>query len=215
MKNDRKSESDRAEDRKAILLVLVAAVLAVAAILAPSLLPRFGILPQRSDFRVVETPPGIEQAGFRSIKWSELLPADWNPASGTAAIDLAGLSDGDPRATKALQKLREIWDRAPLRADINGTSVRIPGYVIPLERQDDKMVEFLLVPYFGACIHTPPPPANQVIHGVTDKPLAGFRTMDAAWVSGEIEASRSTTGFGNAGYRMKVSRVEPYKDISR
>ncbi len=77
------------------------------------------------------------------------------------------------------------------------------------------MVKFLLAPYFGACIHMPPPPANQVIHGVTDNPVAGFRTMDTARVSGEIEASRSINGFGNAGYRMKVSRVEPYEGISR
>lgn len=210
MTNTRNSDSDVAEDRKVGLFVLAAAVLAGAAILAPSFLPRFGVLPERRDFRAVKAPPGTAPAGFRPIQWNELLPADWNASGGNAGIDLAGVSDGDPRAIKALEKLRDAWDRAPLRSDLNGTGVRIPGYVIPLERQGGKMSEFLLVPYFGACIHTPPPPANQIIYGVVDNPSAEFRSMDAAWVTGTIEAVSSSTAFGKAGYRMRVLRVEPY-----
>jgi hypothetical protein len=42
--------------------------------------------------------------------------------------------------------------------------VRIPGFVVPLEGDAKTVTAFLLVPYFGACIHVPPPPTNQVIY---------------------------------------------------
>ena len=45
---------------------------------------------------------------------------------------------------------------------LNGQRARIPGYLLPLEMSGTKVIEFLLVPYIGACIHVPPP--NQIIH---------------------------------------------------
>ena len=48
--------------------------------------------------------------------------------------------------------------------EIDGAHVRIPGYLLPLELENDEATEFLLVPYQGACIHTPPPPPNQIVH---------------------------------------------------
>ncbi|MFD2231331.1 DUF3299 domain-containing protein [Alkalimarinus sediminis] len=47
--------------------------------------------------------------------------------------------------------------------DLNGQKVRLPGYVLPLEMDGLKVTEFLLVPYVGACIHEPVPPANQIV----------------------------------------------------
>ena len=47
--------------------------------------------------------------------------------------------------------------------EYNGKQVKLPGFVVPLEYSDKGRVkEFLLVPYFGACIHYPPPPPNQI-----------------------------------------------------
>ena len=148
---------------------------------------------------------------FKLVTWDDLIPKDWDPMKGFKDLDLQTLDDSDPRAMKALDELREWWDKAPVRQDINKTLIRIPGFVIPLERQKDRMTEFLVVPYFGACIHTPPPPSNQMIHAIAERPVAGFRSMDAAWISGEIETIRSDTGFGAASYRMKVTSVEVYK----
>ncbi len=51
-----------------------------------------------------------------------------------------------------------------VRNELNGSKVKIPGFVIPLEGDDKAVTEFLLVPYFGACIHVPPPPPNQIIY---------------------------------------------------
>jgi hypothetical protein len=66
------------------------------------------------------------------------------------------------------------------------------------------------VPYFGACIHTPPPPANQIVHVVADKPIKGLRTMDAVWVSGTLKPFRQDSAMGMSGYQMRAAVVAPY-----
>ena len=71
--------------------------------------------------------------------------------------------------------------------------------------------EFLLVPYFGACIHTPPPPANQTAYVVTGKHNAyEGELFDTVWVTGTIRVERSSNELGDAGYRIDASTVEPY-----
>ena len=86
----------------------------------------------------------------------------------------------------------------------------IAGFVVPLEGQRGEVSEFLLVPYFGACIHTPPP--NQIIHVNPAQPLKSELAADAGWVSGVIETLRSDTGMGSAGYRMRAESIVPYRN---
>ncbi|NEZ56315.1 DUF3299 domain-containing protein [Adonisia turfae] len=44
-------------------------------------------------------------------------------------------------------------------------SVNLSGYVLPLTwDQEQRVTQFLLVPYVGACIHVPPPPPNQIVY---------------------------------------------------
>jgi len=153
-----------------------------------------------------------KSAAIRQINWDDLVPRDWDPRKFLKDIDLGSLNDADPRAMQALEKLREAWNNAPANAEMNGARVRIPGFIVPLEHKGDQIREFLLVPYFGACIHSPPPPSNQVIHVMPPQPLGkSFRTMDAVWVNGTLQADRSRTDMGDAAYRMKAERVEPYK----
>jgi len=99
-----------------------------------------------------------------------------------------------------------------------GQEVRIPGYVLPLEMQGRKAVEFLLVPTVGACIHTPPPPGNQMIHVVYPEGVEIRGLYDPAWVSGVVEADQSVRDVRYAdgqskvevSYSMKSARVAPY-----
>ena len=109
-----------------------------------------------------------------------------------------------------LKKMRDVWDNAPVNNAIVGQQVRIPGFVVPLEDSKDGMKEILLVPYFGACIHTPPPPANQIVLVVPAKPAAGYRSMDTVWVSGTLKATRSNSPMGSSGYRLEGALVEHY-----
>jgi hypothetical protein len=89
-------------------------------------------------------------------------------------------------------------------------AIRIPGFIVPIERSGDSVRELLLVPYFGACVHVPPPPANQIIHVLVDPPLKDAHLMDTMWVSGTLETVRSPSSMGTSGYRMKAAKIVPY-----
>ena len=103
---------------------------------------------------------------------------------------------------------------------IDGKVIRIPGYVLPLEFSGTKVTEFLLVPWVGACIHTPPPEPNQIVYVKPDKAFEIRRMFDAVWVTGRIAATGSKRSVeivdGSAdidvGYSLRASLVEPYQE---
>lgn len=103
---------------------------------------------------------------------------------------------------------------------IDGKTVRLPGYVLPLEFSGKQVTEFLLVPWVGACIHTPPPPPNQIVHVVADKPFDVSGMYDAVWVTGRMAARAGRKSLqlvdGSAdidiGYAIAAARVEAYKN---
>jgi hypothetical protein len=165
-----------------------------------------------ADYRVGERLPDDRKGaqGYRLIGWDDLMPKGWDPMAAFKGLDLARLQDSDPKAQEALESARRLWDQAPAEKAMSGQKVRIAGFVVPLERRGEQVTEFLLVPYFGACIHVPPPPANQIIHVVAEKPVGGMRTMDAMWVSGTLGLDRTDTGMGVAGYRMRGEAFEAY-----
>ncbi|WP_245232488.1 DUF3299 domain-containing protein [Thiorhodococcus minor] len=74
------------------------------------------------------------------------------------------------------------------------------------------MPGFLLVPYFGACIHTPPPPASQTVYVVmpAGEPYQGG-LFDTVWVTGTIHALTDRSALAAAGYRIDAERVTPYE----
>jgi len=170
----------------------------------------------KDDYRVGERlaqpAPGVSsQTAYKETSWDMLIPEDWNPMRAFKGLNLGQLKDSDPRAMEALDRVREIWNNAPVQASLNGARIRIAGFVVPLERQGDEIREFLLVPYFGACIHVPPPPANQIIYVIPSKPLKNAQTMDAFWVSGTLElAHADSPPWGASGYRMKAEVIVPY-----
>ena len=150
-----------------------------------------------------------------TISWDALVPAGWDPAAGFEGVNPDQLADSDPRAQQLLARMRKIWDEAPVNTAMNGRAVRLPGYVVPLEEGRDGLREFLLVPYYGACIHTPPPPANQIIHVKLDKPSRLAKSMDAVWLTGVLRTGREKTEMGQSGYRMQASGLELYTEKKR
>ena len=105
--------------------------------------------------------------------------------------------------------------------DLEGRRIKIPGYLLPLEFSGTMVTEFLLVPYVGACIHTPPPPPNQIVH-VKVLTKGGYKSskyFDPIWVTGVISANTMVSDLflvdGSAeistGYTMKADSIEPYK----
>ncbi|MGT2512355.1 DUF3299 domain-containing protein [Cupriavidus basilensis] len=159
--------------------------------------------------------PSTPDPALREIAWRDLLPKGWDPLVPFKGLKLDELDDADPRAQIALYKARQYWKNAPVEPALDGAAVRLAGFVVSLDAEGEAIREFLLVPYFGACIHVPPPPANQVIHVRTDKPLPGLRTMDTVWIGGAMRVERADTMMGYAGYAMHGARVEPYLPPAR
>ena len=163
-------------------------------------------------------PKPSATGAYTELRWDDLVPKGWDPLQGMkdkGLSSMALLNDGDPKAMEAMRQLREAWDKAPTEPQLNGTRIKLPGYLVPLEEVAAGHTEFLLVPYFGACVHTPPPPANQIVLVVPAKPAAGFRSMDTVWVSGVLKTTRSDSAMGASGYRLESAVVEPYKALPR
>ena len=95
----------------------------------------------------------------------------------------------------------------------DGQTSRVPGYMIPLEDDSEMVSEFLLVPFVGACVHTPPPPPNQIVHVKMEK---GRKTKlsfwDPVWVQGKFEVVTVKSPYGDVSFKMTGNTVEPYKD---
>lgn len=159
-------------------------------------------------------PHWLQAAQFPKISWEALIPPDWDPMKSFSDLQhLANAPDSDPRVQKLYDRMRKVWDEAPTVASFNGRQVKIPGFIVPLEGDGEKgLKEFLLVPYFGACIHTPPPPANQIIHVTSNPPVKGFQSMSAVWVSGTVGLERGESEMGASGYRIQAARVEKYRE---
>lgn len=153
----------------------------------------------------------VDDQGVRTLIWDELIPPDYNPAAMLDGIDLNALPDNDPRAVQLLADLKTASAAAPVVAALDGQRVRIPGFAVPLEGDAKQVTELLLVPYFGACIHVPPPPSNQIIHVLPKSPVAHDTLKRAVWVEGVMSTVRSETGSGDAGYRLSAYVVSSYQ----
>lgn len=161
--------------------------------------------------KLAPAKPRAKSGDYDDILWQALQPEGWSAEQLLESLNLNDLADNDPKARETLQKIREMWDNAPVNPKLDNRRVRIPGFVVPLDGEKEKAREFLLVPYFGACIHAPAPPANQVIHVVVNKRVGTVKLAPAAWISGTMRTVRSDTQMGVSGYEMTVDKVEPYK----
>lgn len=155
-------------------------------------------------------PPAALAKHYRELKWDDLIPDSWDPEKELGDINWDELDDADPRAQQALERLRAVWDSAPAEKSLEGAKIRLAGFVVPLEYKGDEIREFLLVPYFGACIHSPPPPANQIVHVVSSALPAAFQPMDPFWVSGTMGLDHSMTDMGFSSYRLVADKIEPF-----
>jgi uncharacterized protein len=94
---------------------------------------------------------------------------------------------------------------------LKGVQVRVPGFMVPLEDWEEQVTEFLLVPYFGACIHTPPPPPNQMAHVLmTRNRKVGVNLWDPVWVIGTLRIESVESPYGMVGFQLSAESIRPY-----
>jgi hypothetical protein len=126
-------------------------------------------------------------------------PAQSAPDNEVSWATLRGLDRGTGRPSDEVKAL-------------DGKKIRIAGYVVPLDDDATQMSEFLLAPWAGACIHTPPPPPNQLIYVKMARGEQAYAAlMDAVWVEGTIFIGRRGSPYGPTFYAMTASAVRPYR----
>ena len=143
-----------------------------------------------------------------------------NERAVTRKLEDAGIDvDGLLAKRKAMAEQKRTLGKA-VNATLEGQTVRMPGYMLPLEFSGKMVSEFLLVPWVGACIHTPPPPPNQIVHVKVDKPVEFGGLFAPVWVTGQMATGAAKkslylidgTSDIDVGYSLRASQVEAYKE---
>ena len=147
--------------------------------------------------------------GFEALDWDALLPPDWQPEALLEELEVENIPDEDPRAVAIMEQIMELWNAAPTVPLLAGRRISLTGFLVPLDFETDVLSEFLLIPYYGGCIHVPPPPANQTIRVVMPegKPhRAGV--FDVVRVSGTLRIEPFRHEIAVAAYRIDAESVE-------
>lgn len=150
--------------------------------------------------------------GIRRIGWEDLMPegeeerlAQMYQAQMAMLYSMGGVAEGSP-ADVAVQ----IGTFNTVK-ELDGQKIRIPGYTVPFDfGVDAEIREFLLVPYFGACIHAPPPPPNQTIFVMTDEPIKVRDLAQAVWIDGTIHTQTQESELADAAYTIRMTGIETY-----
>ncbi|MDC8829634.1 DUF3299 domain-containing protein [Alteromonas gilva] len=132
----------------------------------------------------------------QEIYWEDLVPPDFN--------ELA------PQSTNHDNKMAQLQPNAPVVEIYNGKRVKVPGFIVPLEGTAELTTEFLLVPFFGACIHVPPPPSNQIVYVKMNEGVPVENLYDAVWVEGLFSTTQFSSDIASAGYTMQGEAVTAY-----
>jgi hypothetical protein len=141
-------------------------------------------------------------ATAREVIWDDLLPP------GLPYSQIIGESEID----EANDTWNPIYDAnaIKLNEDLNGAYIKMPGFIIPFDVSAEGVTNFMLVPFVGACLHTPPPPANQLLMVNAAKPWLGDELWDPVWVTGTMRTQLQPTKLGKTGYSISTDDMEIY-----
>lgn len=190
-------------------------VMGLAALAAPH---AFAAEPQDLKWRDLVPKAAAAAALKPKTFFSGATPADPDtpPSSSSGAPaapggDAAGAPEPIPEGRFMQMKRRQPGAGAPPRIvpELDGKTVRIGGYVVPLDFEATRVKEFLLVPFVGACVHVPPPPANQIIYVKIDEGFEVAGTFDPVTVTGTLNTAVAFTGLADAGYTLRATQVVP------
>jgi hypothetical protein len=153
---------------------------------------------------------------YNEIEWTELMPADDLQALLNPPEFLADIEDGSSNdSVEALGNLGESDDQVKrFEEALKSTRVieafdqrriRIPGFIVPLESNEQQQVtQFFIVPYFGACLHLPPPPPNQIIYVEYSDGLELTTLYDPYWFEGTLVIDHTQKELGDSAYTLRL-----------
>lgn len=149
------------------------------------------------------SPRALLGATPRMIGWDDLIPpgVPYSEIIGEGEIDMVNdtwLPEFDENATK-------------LNEELDGAYIKMPGYVLPIEMSVAGVTSFIMVPYVGACIHTPPPPANQLVFVDSERPWPNDQLWDPVWVTGRMRHELQSTSIAAIGYALTADEIEVFE----
>jgi len=137
----------------------------------------------------------------RELDWLELMPAD----------EVEALNNAPPISHDGNIRMEQQGSFRTI-AGLDGQLVKLPGYIVPVEVGDDQtMSSFFLVPYFGACIHVPPPPPNQIVFVTLKEPIPMTQMYDAFWIEGTLRVRTVHKDLAAAAYTLEAHKVSLYE----
>lgn len=144
----------------------------------------------------------------RVLEWQDLIPQEERDRPFVGSSRTRPLFD-DESGPAAFQEGSTAVNKA-----LDGKQIKLPGFVVPLSVDKNRMIsDFLLVPYFGACIHVPPPPPNQIVYVAMSKPMLLDSMFDPVWVTGRLTTRQASTGMASASYSLSATVVEKYQEL--
>ncbi|MBN2605768.1 MAG: DUF3299 domain-containing protein [Thiotrichales bacterium] len=163
--------------------------------------------------------PLLAADNAKPIKWSDLIPPGYDPKTLLKKYEkdimrINELPDNSKEGLAILQKIEAELANAPVNPKLDGKKVKLAGYIAPIDIKNGLITRFLLVPYFGACIHVPPPPVNQTVMVEAAKGQGvRMHQVDYAFeVTGVLSLQHFKTDMGDAGYLLKNAHLKLYKD---
>jgi hypothetical protein len=156
----------------------------------------------------------------QTLEWTDLLPPeDLAKMEALPEISHEG-GEGPANGLKqqmtntddaASQAWTEVLQSANVRGELNGKKVKIPGFIVPIEYDEaQNITAFFLVPYFGACIHVPPPPPNQIIFVTNAKGLKADMIYNPFWIEGTLTTATMSHDLANSAYSLKADNISEY-----
>lgn len=147
---------------------------------------------------------------IHELTWEALIPPDAPKLAPqmTPLHDLSKMGAAMESAPAALQQA----PHAPVVKALDGQQVKIPGYIVPLEvNEEGRTTDFLLVPYYGACIHVPPPPSNQIVHVSSELGVKVEELYQPYWIEGPMQVKATSSELADAGYQMEAQKIYVYE----
>lgn len=150
----------------------------------------------------------ISLPGFQLIEWDDLIPAGFSSEQVLARYEdrITAAEPGSAEMDALYEEMNAEFDTASVNPELDTEKIQLAGFVAPLTYDGDDITEFLLVPYFGACIHVPPPPSNQTVMVTLaeGESLSLEESWGAVWVAGEMIATKTETDLATAGYSISA-----------
>ncbi len=165
-----------------------------------------------------------QAANYEEIDWVALMPEDDLSALLNRPEFLNDIADGsaadsiDDFASKQLedeqaQRYQQALVSTRVIEAFDGKAIRIPGFIVPLEQNDEqKATAFFVVPYFGACLHMPPPPPNQILYVEYKEGIAVENLYDPYWFEGTVKIDNHESALGTSAYSLVLDSFALYEE---